>query len=145
MKMVLSCSGKQSYEEYQIPKANVHTDQSSDWFLDVFEVRAAQKKENLSSTLADADKKYVEFKCHLNPNGGPDNNSNMYKMYVKVLSTTSSVIKYSEFCEELSHLWDAKGISNDNNADENVRKRFNLALTCMRDNALTEFQAIHER
>ena len=76
---------------------------------------------------------------------GPDNDPNMYKMYVRVLSTTSSIIEYCEFREELSHLWDAKGISNDNNADENVRKRFNLALTCMRDNALTEFQAIHER
>jgi hypothetical protein len=145
MKMVPSCSGKQSYEEYRIPKANDHADQSSDRFSDVFKARAARKKENLSLTSADADKKYVEFKCHLNPDGGPDNDPNVYKMYVRVLSTTSSVIEYCEFREELSHLWDAKGVSNDNNADENARKRFNLALTCMRDNALIEFKAIHER
>jgi hypothetical protein len=55
------------------------------------------------------------------------------------------VIEYCEFREELSHLWDAKAISNDNNADENARKRYNLARTCMRDNALIEFQAIHDR
>jgi hypothetical protein len=51
------------------PKANVHADQSSDRFSDVFKARAARKKENLSLTSADADKKYVEFKCHLNPDG----------------------------------------------------------------------------
>jgi hypothetical protein len=50
------------------------------------------------------------------------------------------VIEYCEFREELAHLCDAKAISNDNNADENARKRYNLARTCMRDNALIEFK-----
>jgi hypothetical protein len=51
---------------------------------DILEARAARKKENLSSTSADGDKKYVEFKCPLDPDGDMDDDSNVYKTSVKV-------------------------------------------------------------
>jgi hypothetical protein len=47
--------------------------------LDVLETHTVQKKENLSFMLADSDKKYVEFKCPLDPAGDLDDDSNVYK------------------------------------------------------------------
>jgi hypothetical protein len=144
MKIAASHSSKQSYEEYQKRMSKLIKVPIK--LSDILEARAARKKENLSSTSADGDKKkYVEFKCPLDPDGDLDDDSNVYKTTVKVLSTTSSVIEYCEFCEDLAHLCDAKAISNDHNADENARKCYNLARTCMRDNALIEFQAIHDQ
>jgi hypothetical protein len=63
-----SHSSKQSYEEYQKRMSKLIKVPIK--FSDVLEARAARKKENLSSTSADGDKKYVEFKCPLDPDGG---------------------------------------------------------------------------
>jgi hypothetical protein len=60
-----------------------------------------------------------------------------------MLSTTLSVIEYCEYHKELSYLCDAKGISNDNNADNNEHVHYNLAHTYMRDNLLIKLQAIY--
>jgi hypothetical protein len=143
MKIAASHSSKQSYEEYQKQMAKLIKVLFK--LSDILEARTARKKENLSSTSADGDKKkYVEFKCPLDPEGDMDDNSNVYKTSIQILQMMSSVIEYCKFREELEHLCVAKAISNDNNADENGRKCYNLARTCMRDNALIEFQAIHD-
>jgi hypothetical protein len=144
MKIAASHSSKQLYKEYQKRMAKLIKVPIK--LSDILEARAARKKENLSTTSADGDKKkFVEFKCPLDPEGDMDDDSNVYKTSVQILRSTSSVIEYCEFREELAHLCEAKAISNDGNADENAKKRYNLARTCMRDNALIEFQALHDR
>jgi hypothetical protein len=82
MKIAASHSSKQSYEEYQKRMSKLIKVPIK--LSDILEARAARKKENLSSTSADGDKKkYVEFKCPLDPDGDMDDDSNVYKMSVQ--------------------------------------------------------------